>query len=236
VGTLRYLINQLNADSANFTSEEIDFNIGTVGSAQTIDLTSALPALTASGVFINGLSQGGNGNTTQLITLNGSNAGSDSDGLLLQGSNCTVSGLILEDFGKDGIEVEGSNDVIGGSVASAANTIAYNLQSGVNVASGNGNTVRLNSIFGNNGSGITLASGTNNNLAAPTLTSAPVEDGTLFVKGSFMPPKANGSYILDFYANASGDAEGRVYLVLQRYKRIGDRRCRESLAARLRCW
>jgi hypothetical protein len=62
-GTLRDAITQANLGNYN----RIDFAIGTVGSEQSIDLTSALPALTADNVFINGLSQGGNGNTTQLV-------------------------------------------------------------------------------------------------------------------------------------------------------------------------
>jgi len=99
-GTLRYAINQVNAGNYN----EIDFSIGTPHSAQTINLTNPLPALTASGVYINGLTQGGSGNTTRLIELNGTNIGTSSDGLLLQGSNCTVSGLIIEGF-SNGIEM-----------------------------------------------------------------------------------------------------------------------------------
>jgi hypothetical protein len=101
-GTLRDAIFQANVSGSTIT--EIDFNIGTSGSAQTINLTSQLPALKAGGVFINGLSQGGSGNTKQLITLNGSGVGSSSgsgsitDGLLLQGSNDIVSGLIIQGF------------------------------------------------------------------------------------------------------------------------------------------
>src|SRR5690242_2140753 len=49
-GTLRDAINQANL--GKYT--EIDFNIGTPGSGQTINLSSQLPTLTANGVFING--------------------------------------------------------------------------------------------------------------------------------------------------------------------------------------
>src|SRR5262249_24217347 len=99
-GTLRDAITQANLGNYN----EIDFKIDTVGSEQRIDLASGLPALTASNVFINGLSQGGSGNTTQLIKLNGTNAGSDTDGLDLEGANCTVSGLMTRDFSENGID------------------------------------------------------------------------------------------------------------------------------------
>jgi hypothetical protein len=127
-GTLRDAITQ--ADKAGSTITEIDFNIGTAGSAQTISLTSQLPALTANGVFINGLSQGGSGNTKHLITLNGTNAGSKSDGLLLQGTKCTVSGLIVSDF-TNGIEVDGSNNLIGGTATGAGDVISANAGDGV---------------------------------------------------------------------------------------------------------
>ncbi len=121
-GTLRYAITQ--ANTGNFS--EIDFAIGVVGSAQTIHLTSALPTLTGSGVSLNGLSQGGSGNTQRLITLDGSGAGSSSDGLILQGWNGTVSGLILSNFGDDGIKVEGPKNTIGGTAAGAGNVISGN--------------------------------------------------------------------------------------------------------------
>jgi hypothetical protein len=84
-GTLRDAINQANL--AGSTIKEIDFNIGTTGSTQTINFNRQLPTLTANGVYINGLSQGGSGNTTPLITLNGSNVGTGGSGFQLQGSN-----------------------------------------------------------------------------------------------------------------------------------------------------
>ncbi len=131
-GTLRYAITQ--ANTGNFA--EIDFAIGAVGSAQTIQLTSALPTLTASGVFINGLSQGGSGNTKRLITLDGTGAGSSSDGLILQGSNWIVSGLILSHFTNNGIEVQGSNNTIGGTATGAGNVLSGNTADGILIDSG----------------------------------------------------------------------------------------------------
>ena len=55
----------------------------------------------ASGVFINGQSENqfqGVTSNSPLIVLNGSGAGSSTDGLLLQGSNCSVSGLFVENL------------------------------------------------------------------------------------------------------------------------------------------
>jgi hypothetical protein len=148
-GTLRDAINQVNAGTVN----EIDFNIAGTG-VQTINLTSQLPTLTASGIFINGLSQGGSGNTKQLIELNGSGAGSTSDGLLLQGSNDMVSGLIIEHF-NNGVSVSGSNNTIGGAAAGAGNVISGNTGAGVQL-SASGATVQGNYI-GTDVSGTTAA-------------------------------------------------------------------------------
>ncbi len=148
-GKLLYAINQVNAGNYN----EIDFNIGSVGSAQTINLGTQLPTLTASNVYINGLSQGGKGNTTPLITLNGAGAPIHIDGLLVQGSNCTISGLTVSNFGANGIEIEGSNNLIGGSAAGAANNITGNVGDGVKIDSGvSGNQV-VGDYIGTNAAG-----------------------------------------------------------------------------------
>src|SRR5579875_2365836 len=153
-GTLRDAITQANLGSYN----EIDFKIGTSGSAQTINLTSQLPTLTANGVYINGLSQGGSGNTTRLITLNGTGAGSSSDGLLLQGSGNIVSGLILENFTKNGIEVAGNSNAIGGTATGAGNVISGNTADGILIDSGvSGVTVQGNYIGTNTAGTAALA-------------------------------------------------------------------------------
>ena len=149
-GTLRYAINQANATGSTIT--EIDFAIGTSGSAQTISLTSQLPALTANGVFLNGLSQGGSGNTKRLITLDGTNAGASTDGLLLQGSGNVASGLILSHF-NNGIEVAGSTTTIGGTTAGAGNVLSGNRNDGLLIDSGASSNQVLGNYIGINASG-----------------------------------------------------------------------------------
>jgi titin len=200
-GTLRDAINQANAPGSKIT--EIDFAIGTPGSAQTINLTSQLPALTASGVYVKGQSQGGSGNTNQLTTLNGSGAGSGIDGLLLQGSNCTVSGLILENF-TNGIEVGGANNIIGGSVAGARNVISGNSGVGVLLDSGaSGNQVLGNYVGTNIGGTAALSNSIgvevagNNNIVgasgARNLISGNSNDGVKIDSG------ASGNLVLGNY-------------------------------------
>src|SRR5262249_54071317 len=144
-GTLRDAITQANNTKSGITT--IDFAIGKAGSVQFISLTSALPALKANGVFINGLSQGGFGNTTQLIKLDGTKAGSTSNGILLQGTSGVVSGLIIGNF-NDGIMVTGANNFIGGPVTDQA------VMGNVLVISTNGNVLN-----GNTNDGVLIASG-----------------------------------------------------------------------------
>ena len=84
------------------------------------------------------------------------------------------------------------------------------------VSAGSGDTISRNSIYANGpsntGPGITISTGANNGIVAPSLTSATLSGSTLTVKGSFTAPTANVSYVLEFFANPIGDAEGRIYL------------------------
>jgi hypothetical protein len=203
-GTLRYGIDQANAGRYS----EIDFDISGTG-PQTINLASALPAITANGVFINGQSENqfqGVTSTSPLIALNGAVAGSNSDGLLLQGSNCMVSGLLIENFSKNGIEVEGPNNTIGGSTSGARNVISANTNDGVLIDSGisgvvvQGNYIGTNTIGSavlGNSVGIEVA-GNNNTLGAsyavaPNVISGNSSDGVLLDSGS------NGNLVLGNY-------------------------------------
>jgi hypothetical protein len=52
----------------------------------------------------------------------------------------------------------------------------------------------------------------NNNIVAPTLSSATLNGMTLNVTGTFNAATANVPYILEFFANPTGDAEGRIFL------------------------
>jgi titin len=91
--------------------------------------------LTANSVYINGLSQGGSSNTKRLITLDGTSAGTSSDGLLLQGSGNVVSGLIIQHF-SNGIELDGSTNTIGGTTTGAGNVISGNSSDGILIDKG----------------------------------------------------------------------------------------------------
>jgi hypothetical protein len=227
-GTLRYGINRVNLGLYNV----IDFRIGTSGSAQTINLTSALPAITKA-VFINGQSQENFLNTKPLITLNGASAGTNADGLLLDASNCSVSGLIIEGFSNNGIEVNASTNTIGGTTAGAGNVLSGNSGSGVAIDSGvTGVVVQGNSI-GTNAAGTSALSngygvqvfGFNNTIGgsvagARNVISGNVNDGVIIFT-SASGNLVQGNYIGTDVNGASGVANALGMLVAGNYNTIG---------------
>jgi hypothetical protein len=113
----------------------------------------------------------------------------------------------------NGINIYSNGNTVGGG-----NVISGNSNDGVNIIGGVNNTVRQNAIFANGptstGPGITLlGGGANNNLAAPSLVEAVIlSDNSVVIRGTLTAATTTGNYILDFYANPSGDPEGKVFL------------------------
>ena len=103
--TLRRAINNSNGDTAQ--ANVITFNLGTT-SAQTISVLSALPTITPA-VTIHGPTDS-NGNP--LVVLNGAGGGATTSGLAVPANDTTIEDLVFEQFGGDGIDVSGSNDLI----------------------------------------------------------------------------------------------------------------------------
>jgi len=102
LGSLRQAI--LDANSAK--GSLIDFSMLPKPGEQIIKLASALPALTANGVTIDG--------TTDLssIVIDGQNAAIN--GLVIEGTACSVAGLSIVNCGNEGIVVTGNNDTVAG--------------------------------------------------------------------------------------------------------------------------
>jgi hypothetical protein len=127
-----------------------------------------------------------------------------------------VTGSAALGNGGDGVSVNGSGNLVGGTDAGAGNTIAFNGLDGVLVSGGSGNAIRGNSIFSHpNGLGIRLANGANNNAAAPALTSATSDGATTTVQGT-LTGTANTTFVIEFFANTdcnpSGFGEGETPL------------------------
>ena len=100
--TLRAAIQQTNAGSGAV----IKFNI-TASGTQTISPASTLPTITKP-VFIDGYSQSGASAGTLLIELDGSSAGTGTNGLTLSGKVSYVRGLAVNSFKGNGIVLQGS--------------------------------------------------------------------------------------------------------------------------------
>ena len=109
----------------------------------------------------------------------------------------------------NGVEVFGlaSGNLIGGEIAGAGNTIAFNTQNGVEVADGTNNAIVRNSIHSNTLLGIDLGSGANNDQNFPVLTSAETNGPQIIVTGT-LNSIANTSFRIEFYSNATGDGTG----------------------------
>jgi parallel beta-helix repeat protein len=157
VCTLRAAIQEANATTALDT---INFAIGT--GLQRITISSALPTITRP-VIIDGWSQPGFSGAP-LIELHGSNV--SSDGIKLQGGGSTLRGLIVNNFGDDGIHITGSggNVIEGCYVGTNADGSAPdgNDETGIRIETANnrvGGTqiAQRNVVSGNKGRGTTGA-------------------------------------------------------------------------------
>src|SRR4051812_15906005 len=129
-GSLRQAITDANANAGQDT---INFNIAGTG-VHTINLTSALPAVTDP-VFIFGNSQPGY-NNSPLIELKGTNAGTGADGLRITAGGSIVVGLAINSFNGNGIQVSLKG----------------------------GNTISDNQIIENGGYGVHINAASNNNI------------------------------------------------------------------------
>jgi HYR domain len=167
------------------------------------------------------------GNANQGIPANSPLANSN----LIQGNfiGVSASGAGALTNGLQGIAFStGSNNSIGGTVAGAGNTIAFNKSDGVLIGSGNGNAVLSNSIFSNGGLGFNLNDdgvtpnlhcgagvGANNGATFPVLSSATTDGVSTTVTGT-LDSKAGLSFRIEFFSNSacdpSGNGEGQTFL------------------------
>jgi parallel beta-helix repeat protein len=193
-GSFRQAIKSSNATTGAATNA-IDFQIGT-GGTETINLESALPAITHP-VVIDGTTQPGTG-TAPRIVLNGSCAGNTAVGLTLTACGSTLKGLAIDNFGSDGVDVNSaSRDLItddyigvtpaGKQAGNSGNGVTISGSSSDNTAGGS-IAGAGNLISGNGAHGIELL-GANNN----------------FVQGNLIGTNATGSAPL-------GNGDSGVYL------------------------
>jgi hypothetical protein len=153
--TLRAAIEESNNTSG---ADTINFKVGGTAPVKTINVGSsglqALPAITGP-VTINGYTQPGasantlaTGNDAVLkIQLNGTNAGTFADGLLITASNSTIKGLVINRFFDNSVQIEGSgatgNKIEGNFIGTNADgsTALANGNAGVDISNAPNNTV-----------------------------------------------------------------------------------------------
>ena len=136
--------------------------------------------------------------------IEGNYVGTDLSGNAALGNE--VNGIILSN--------NASNNTIGGTGGGQGNTIAFNVQAGVIVQSGMGDSILSNSIFSNGQQGIALTSG-NDLQAAPTLTGASGGGTGSNIEGS-LSSFAGTSFLIQFFnslmADPSGVGQGQTFL------------------------
>jgi hypothetical protein len=130
-------------------------------------------------------------------------------------------------FPSGGAVVLSGLNTIGGTVAGAANVVAFNAHTGISVLAGV-NRINGNSIHGNGDLGIDLAgdgvtpndpgdsdSGPNNLQNFPVLTLATISGGSVSISGT-LNSIANSTFRIEFFASSacdpSGYGEGEEYL------------------------
>ena len=205
----------------------------------------------ADGVFINNAPSNVIGGTTTSArnvisaNYNGINiSGYDAANSVIQGNrigtNAAGTGGLGNTF--DGVRVGAfsSSTSVGGTLAGAGNTIAFNGGNGVLVDRSTGNGILGNSIFSNTGSpplsyglGIDLVTATegsgpnpnddddvdtggNNYQNFPELTSATSGSSSTNIQGTFNSTPSTSNYRIEFFANPtcdpSGYGEGKTYV------------------------
>jgi hypothetical protein len=140
-----------------------------------------------------------------------------SDGNVIQANRIgtDVTGTHPLGNGSDGVAIlafqYGYNNVIGGTGAGAANTIAYNGGYGVRITTGTGEAIHQNAIFANAHGGIALLDGGNQNAPAPQLTSAVSASGTTTISGT-VTGSPGQTLTVEFFDNPVRTRQGESFL------------------------
>lgn len=175
------------------------------------------------GVVLNGSNNTVGGTTAGAGNLIAANGGS---GIAIQARGNAVEGnLIGTDISgtnplgnsMDGVSLltGASGNTVGGTVAGAGNTIAFNSLSGVLVNQGTDNAIQGNAIFANGGLGIELVDQGNHDQEAPMLIAASSDGQNTTVVGT-LTSAPNTDFVLEFFSNTEcglgGYGQGEIFL------------------------
>jgi len=208
-----------NLVQGNYIGTDVTGTLALGNSQQGVEIDS-VPANTIGG------SSSGAGNLISANYWGVMITGSSATNNVLQGNliGTDVTGKLALGNESDGVVVTNSaaSNLIGGIGIGVGNTIAFNVQDGVQISSAGSisNAILSNSIFSNGGLGINLvptgsASGPNMLLNSPTLTSATSTSSGLELVGTYTGAAAS-TYMIQIFASPSaapsGIAEGENFL------------------------
>ena len=232
-----------NADTLQFqlTTSDPNYNPKTQTWTITLSSTETLPAITHP-VILDATSQKGyagtpvieiNGNGQAGLVLQSKSLGSTIRGLDLVGfagaaltinsnNNAIQSNTIgvpidggTPPLNGQGIKIDGNSNTIGGTVTGAGNVIANNAGHGVDVDSGNGNSIRQNAFFGviSPSLAINLNGSANDNQGAPTIQDASSLGNQTSVQFQLGDTgfEVGTSYTIEFFASSS-TGQAQTYL------------------------
>ncbi len=123
------------------------------------------------------------------------------------GTNADGSDLLGNSGDGVAIDTNASKNTIGGTMAGAGNTIAFNAGTGVGITSGSSNSILSNAIDSNAHQGIILSGTGNNAQAAPTLSAAIPATSTTLIEGS-LTSLPSTSFLIQFFNNPAADPSG----------------------------
>jgi hypothetical protein len=149
--------------------------------------------------------------------------GASTTGNLVEGNSIgtDTSGTVSVRNAIDGVLVNlnASNNTIGGTATGAGNTIAFNVGNGINLLSGTGNTILSNKITGNNLLGIDLGgdgvtpnhpsggTGPNDLQSFPVITAVSASGTSTSIQGT-LQSLANTTYTIQFFSNTTTTRTG----------------------------
>jgi hypothetical protein len=139
-----------------------------------------------------------------------------SDGMIVQGNLVGTAANGVDDLGNgQGIVINGSHNLIGGSTASAGNIVAFNHSNGVAIRDGTGNSILSNSIYANNPINLSLGaegrvipndigdgdSGPNNLQNFPSIESVAIANNSASIKGN-LNSTPNTQFTIQFFSES----------------------------------
>jgi hypothetical protein len=145
------------------------------------------------------------------------------EGVTVQGNLIGTAANGVDPLGNNqGIVISGSNNLIGGSTASAGNIVAFNELNGVRVREGTGNSILSNSIYANNPINLSLGPvgrpvpndirdgdfGPNNLQNFPAIESVAIVNNSASIKGN-LNSTPNTQFTIQFFSESQSLTDSR---------------------------